>query len=71
MKTRNVICQSGLRGSRYRLRKNYGTFEAFEAYCETYGIHTRLGYATPAEAWDANPWMELSVNPSDLRAVHA
>jgi len=64
-----VTCESGVKGWRDRLRNGYENLEEFESYCETYGLHTRLGFDTPAEAWEANPTVEGSVVPSDFRKV--
>lgn len=63
-------CKSGIEGWQAQLHENYGSFEEFEAYSETYGLHTRLGFNTPREAWDANPKVEGSVNPGDYRRVN-
>ena len=65
-----VVCDSGLTGWKYKLRKVYSSLEEFENYCEDYGLHTRLGYETPENAWDANPTIQGSVNPSDYRISH-
>ena len=63
-----VRCKSGLRGDCNTLQSAYeGGFAEFERYADTYGLHTRLGYHTPEDAWDANPVVESSVNPSDFR----
>lgn len=52
------------------LRDNYSdNLEQFEAYCETYGIHTRLGFETPREAWNANPKIQVSTDPRDLKII--
>lgn len=68
MKT--VICKSGIKGWQQSLRKNYNNNLAqFKAYCDTYQIHSRLGYSTPEEAWEANPVIQGSTNPGDLRVV--
>jgi hypothetical protein len=57
-------------GWQARLRENYDNdFDCFSCYCETYGIHTRLGYASPTEAWAKNPVIEGSINPSDFRVA--
>ena len=48
-----------------KLRKQYSSFEEFEAYCMIYNNHIRLGYETPIEAWDDNPTIQGSVNPYD------
>jgi hypothetical protein len=66
---KHVICRSGLRGWQQRLRSVYSSLQEFAAYCEVYANHTRLGYATPATAWRANPVVQGSVNPSDYRRV--
>jgi hypothetical protein len=66
-----VICRSGLGGWRCRLRRNYASFAEFEAYSETYGLHGRLGFKSAEAAWEANPVVEGSVEPSDFRRVRA
>jgi len=66
---RTVKCKSGLTGYQCRLRANYKGYKEFESYAETYGLHTRLGYKTPRAAWDANPTVQGSVDPSDFRKV--
>ena len=52
-----------------RLQDVYANFDEFEAFAETYGLHQRLGYETPRDAWDANPLVQGSVNPADYRRV--
>ena len=70
MGLKQPTCKSGIKGWRMKLRKVYeGGFEQFQAYCESHGIHTRLGYKTPESAWKKNPMIEGSVIPSDLRVV--
>lgn len=64
-----VRCQSGLSGWRTRLRNNYQSLEDFTGYDGHYALATRLGYASAASAWRANPVIEGSVNPSDFRKV--
>jgi len=63
------ICPSGIEGWTGPLQQNYALFEEFERHCETYGLHTRLGYKTPEDAWKANPTIQGSVNPSDFSRV--
>lgn len=63
----NIKCKSGLRGWRKRLRKIYNSFEEFKSWAEIYGLHKRLGYTTPENAWKYNPIVEGSVIPSDYR----
>ena len=67
MKT--IKCKSGVRGWQDHLQKGYDSLEEFKGYCENYNLHTRLGFDTPEEAWEANPVVEGSVNPSDFRVV--
>jgi hypothetical protein len=69
MKFQLVRCKSGVIGSRYRLQDSYSSFEMFEQYCNTYNLHTRLGYKTPKSAYKNNPMIESSVNISDFRKV--
>jgi len=64
-----TVCQSGLTGWRQRVQGLFDAFETFEACCESYNNHARLGYKTPRECWDANPVIEGSVIPSDYRKV--
>ncbi len=66
---RQVKCKSGLTGYQCRLRENYAGFAEFERYAETYGLHGRLGFKTPRAAWNANPMIQGSVDPSDFRKV--
>lgn len=64
-----VTCQSGVKGWQGRLQDQYDLFEYFEAYSLIYGLHTRLGYDSPKEAWEDNPVVQGSVIPSDYRKV--
>ena len=64
-----VVCRSGLSGERSRLQSRYNDLEDFRSWSEIYGIHTRLGYKTVEGCWRANPMIESSVEPSDLRKV--
>lgn len=66
---RTVKCKSGITGWQTKLRNNYTNFEEFAEYCNTYNIHGRLGYKKPETAWKANPIIQGSTNPSDLRKV--
>jgi hypothetical protein len=67
--SRTITCRSGLRGWQKKLQDNYVSLDEFVAYCGVYGIHTRLGYDTPQQAWEANPTIRGSVNPDDLEVV--
>lgn len=68
---KRVKCKSGIEGWQCKLRKNYANFEEFEYYAELRGLHIRLGYKTPRNAWLANPVVQGSVIPSDFRKVSA
>ena len=54
---------------RGKLRKQYTDFEEFQDYSEMYGLHERLGFESAKAAWDANPRIQGSTNPSDYRIV--
>lgn len=54
-----------------KLKKIYSNFDEFNRYCEVYGIHTRIGYNSPEEAWKANPTIEGGINPSSLKRVNS
>jgi hypothetical protein len=66
---KQVTCKSGLKGWQGHLREVYASFCEFEGYSIMYGLHARLGYATPLKAWHDNPEIQGSVNPSDFRRV--
>ena len=67
--SKTVTCVSGLKGSQDKLQSRYANFEEFLDYCANYDLHTRLGFFSPEEAWDANPTIQSSVSPEDLRVV--
>lgn len=67
---KQVKCASGLTGSQELLQKRYASFEEFESYCETYAIHTRLGYVSVKGCWNSNPTIQSSTNPADLKRVY-
>lgn len=54
---------------RCRLQTNYLNFDEFNHYAEINGLHIRLGYNTPIEAWVNNPLVEGSVNPHHFKKV--
>jgi len=60
-------CDSGITGWKGKLQNQYEDFADFEHCCGIFDNHTRLGYKTPQEAWDANPTIQGSVIPSDYR----
>lgn len=47
------------------LRDNYTDLAEWIAYSNMYGLADRLGYRTPVEAWNANPFIQGSSNPAD------
>lgn len=67
---KKIKCKSGLTGWQCRLQDNYeGNYEEFEAYSNMYGIAKRLGFRSNKKAWEANPIIQGSVEPSDLCVV--
>jgi hypothetical protein len=66
---KRVKCQSGLTGWQCRLRDNYKSYEEWEANAEMWGLHFRLGYKTPQNAWRANPIVQGSVSAADYCKV--
>jgi hypothetical protein len=44
-------------------------FEQFKHYDETYGIAKRLGFSSAEEAWKANPVINVTSDPEDLKVV--
>lgn len=66
---KQVRCRSGIKGWQAKLRDVYSNFSEFADYCFIYNNHVRLGFATPDEAWAANPVVQGSVLPSDYRRV--
>jgi hypothetical protein len=66
---KRVKCKSGIEGWQERLKFLYADFAEFKHYADLYKLHKKLGYRTPKAAWDNNPLVEGSVNPSDYRKV--
>ena len=66
---KQVTCKSGLVGWQSRLQKNYASFAEFERYSEIYGLHSRLGFSDALSAWEQNPLVRGSVQPSDFCRV--
>ena len=54
---------------RSKLKKVYGSFREFKAYSSTYGIAERLGFESAKSAWDANPLIQGSTDPRDLKVI--
>ena len=65
---RRIKCDSGLIGWQAKLRSVYRNLSEFIAYDNAHGIASRIGFDSPQEAWKANPLIQGSVNPGDLRA---
>lgn len=68
MRTR-VKCKSGLTGWQCRLQYNYTDFEHFKSYSDIYALAEKLGYDSAEDAWDDNPLIQGSVDPSDFCKV--
>lgn len=68
--TPRVICDSGIEGWQCRLRENYTSYTDFVVYSETYGLHARLGFDCPEDAWRENPLVQGSSCPDDFRRVY-
>jgi hypothetical protein len=66
---KQVKTSSGITGYQCRLKDNYSSLEEFEAYSNTFNLTEKLGFNSPAEAWEANPLIEASCNPEDFRRV--
>jgi len=68
---KRVTTQSGLEGYECRLQENYDDFADFEAHDNIYNLAKRLGYNSAQEAWDDNPLIQGSTDPTDFRKVNA
>jgi len=66
---KRVKCKSGLMGWQAKLQNIYENFTEFKMFCEHYAIHKRLGFKNILSAWEHNPTIQGSVNPSDLRKI--
>jgi hypothetical protein len=66
---KRVICKSGLKGSEQKLQSRYDSFEEFKAYSDTWSLAKRLGFKTAEAAWESNPTVQSSVEPSDFCKV--
>lgn len=52
-----------------RLWDIYTNEEEWTSYAEMYGLHTRLGFSDPHEAWIRNPEVAGSCDPRDYRVI--
>ena len=66
---KRVICNSGITGWQEKLQKVYANYAEFVLFDSYYDIAKRLGYKSPRMAWQKNPIIQGSVNPSDLRKI--
>ena len=66
---KTITAKSGIKGWQDKLQRIYESFDEFVAFCDMYNIHARLGFNSPEEAWEDNPTIQGSTNPSDLRVV--
>lgn len=64
-----VICRSGKKGWQGRLQENYASYEEFEGYDNIYALARRLGFKSAINAWNSNPIVQGSTDPSDFRKV--
>ena len=48
-----------------KLHNVYSNFDEWKAYSETYGLHRKLGFDSPKEAWENNPHVKGGVNPAE------
>lgn len=46
-----------------------GDFEQFRVYDAMYNLSERLNFSSPEEAWEANPVVQGSTNPSDYKVA--
>lgn len=66
---KRVKCISGVEGWQDKLQNVYGSLDEFRDFASTWGVHKRLGFASPKDAWEANPVIQGSTNPIDYRCV--
>lgn len=52
-----------------RIQDTYDDFEDFLSHDEIYGLAERLGYSTPEDLWDENPYTAGGVDPKDFKKV--
>ena len=67
---KKVICESGIKGWQDRLHSVYTSYKEFCAYDRIYEIAQRIGFNDTKTAWNANPLIQGSVNPTDLAKVN-
>lgn len=60
-----ITLPSGRIGWRARLREVYGSAEDLAAWDGCYGLLERLKFASPEEAWEADPIIQGGVDPAD------
>ena len=66
---KRVRCKSGIEGWQGRLHKVYANLGEWIRYSEMYGLHIRLGFHSPQEAWAANPLIQGSVIHTDYCTI--
>lgn len=54
-----------------KLQNNYDSYDEWKAYAMNYGLHSRLGYKTPRDAWNDNPMIQGSTRPEDFKKVES
>ena len=64
-----IKTKSGAVGWQKRLREEFSNFSEFRWMSRSYKLAQRLGFASPEEAWNANPLVQGSANPEDYCLV--
>lgn len=68
---KQIKCKSGLTGWQDKLQKTYNnSFDEFKGFCQMYNIHKRLGFKSMKTAWETNPTICGSTEPSDCSIVY-
>jgi methyl-accepting chemotaxis protein len=52
-----------------RIRENFASVKDFSAYNHVYGLTQRLNYKTVEEAWEANPYVQWSQDPTQFKII--
>ena len=68
---KRIRCKSGLMGWVAKLQKTYNNdFAEFKNYCSLYNIHGRLGFRSMKNAWETNPTICGSTEPTDISVIY-
>jgi hypothetical protein len=66
MQIKKAKCQSGLIGYQCKLQDSYESYTVWDGCANTWGLHLKLGFDSARGAWNANPTIQGSVEPSDF-----